>query len=310
MTLAQIADKNPNCGNTNADTGTLGCQTEFGTPLNAIGVRKGFVIPKSILFDKVYIDTQTQLGIFIPVMDADSFEELSSEDTFNTNTKGVDRLSVLGLPKYKLTYQQGHEFYRQISKLTSFKSLDFIFGDGEGNWKLGVTPTGDFCGYTCGQVTAMMAKTKVQGGDPESKSITVQMLDRQQWDRNYAILNRTSLTFSPSDISGINGVNIAVSPLAAAGTVLTFAVNLKADGVTPVTGWTNADILITSDGTKIVPTAVTETAVDGVYTATIAAQTAGKKIVVSTWDDTLKTLPILSEGELFRGISEPVTVTA
>lgn len=309
MTLAQIADKNPNCGNTNADTGTLGCQTEFGTPLHAIGVRKGFVIPKATEFDKVYIDTQTQLGVFIPVMDADSFEELSSEDTFNTNTKGVDRLSVLGLPKYKLTYQQGHEFYRQISKLTSFKSLDFIFGDGEGNWKLGVTPTGDFCGYTCGQVTAMMAKTKVQGGDPESKSITVQMLDRQQWDRNYAILNRTSLTFSPSDISGINGVNIIVEPIAAAGTTLTFSVTLKADGVTPVAGLIIDDILITSDGTKVVPTTVDETAVDGVYTATITAQAAGKKIVVSTWDDTLKTLPILSEGELFRGISEPITVT-
>lgn len=310
MTLAQIADKNPNCGNTSADTGTLGCQTEFGTPLHAIGVRKGFVIPKSTLFDKVYIDTQTQLGIFIPVIDADSFEELSSEDTFNTNTKGVDRLSVLGLPKYKLTYQQGHEFYRQISKLTSFKSLDFIFGDGEGNWKLAVTPTGDFCGYTCGQVTAMMAKTKVQGGDPESKSITVQMLDRQQWDRDYAILNRSSLTFSPTDINGINGVKILVSPLAAAGTTITFAVTLKADGVTPVSGLSETDILVTSDGTKVVATVVTETAVDGIYTCTIPAQTAGKKIVVSTWDDLLKTLPILSEGELFRGISEPITVTA
>lgn len=307
-TLQEIADKNPNCGNTNADTGTLGCQTEFGTPLHGIAMRKGFVIPADTVFDKVYIDTQTQLGNFIPVMDADSFEELSSEDTFNTNSRGVDRLSTLGLPKYKLTYQLGHYFYKQIAKLTSFKSLDFIFGDDQGNWRIAVNGNGDFTGFSCGQVTAMMTKTKVQGGDPESKSITVQMLDRDQWDRNYAILDRSSLTFSPADIDGPNGVDIAVSPLAPLDTTLDFTVFLAGDKVTPVEGLTDANILITANGLPIDPTAVNETS-PGHYTATIASQAANQIVVVSTFDPALQTVAILIDGVIFKGISAPITVT-
>lgn len=307
-TLQEIADKNPNCGNTNADTGTLGCQTEFGTPLHAIGIRKGFVIPKATIFDKTYIDAQTQVGNFIPIMEADSFEELSSEDTFNTNSRGVDRLSVPGLPKYKLTYQSGHHFYKQISKLTSFKSLDFIFGDGEGNWRIAVNGDGDFIGFSCGQVTAMMTKTKVQGGDPESKSIMIQMLDREQWDRNYAILERSSLTFSPADIDGPNGVEFKVNPIAPLDTTIVFKVVLAGDRVTPVEGLVMSDFLITGDGAPIVPTGVTEGA-EGEYTATITAQPSGKKIVISTFDPTLQTIAIVTDGVIYKGISG-VTIVA
>lgn len=306
-TLAEIADKNPNCGGAAADTGTLGCQIEFGTPLHAIGMKKGFTIPAATVFDKVYVDTQIQLGNFIPLIEADSFEELSSEDTMNTNSRGVDRLSVLGLPKYQLTFQQGHEFYKEISKLTSFKNLDFMFGDDNGNWRLAVDANGDFTGFSCGQVLAMMTKTKVQGGDPESKSISMQMLDRLQWDRDYAILERASLDFNPSDIDGINGVQIAVNPLTPSGTSLTFTMALAADRVTPVSGWVLANFLITSDGVTVVPSAVVE-GVDGSYTATIAAQTAGKKVVVSSYDSLLSVYPVIVEGVKYRGVSNVVTV--
>ncbi len=306
-TIAQIADKNPNCGNTNANTGDLGCQTEFGTPLHGIGVRKGFVVPADTVFDKVYIDTQTQLGNFIPVMEADSFEELSSEDTFSTNSRGVDRLSTPGLPKYKLTYQSGHEFYKQISKLTSFKSLDWIWGDGEGNWRLGVNSNGDFVGYSAGQTTAMMTKTKVQGGDPESKSITVQMLDREQWDRNYAILARASLTFSPSDIGGVNGVEIIVQPITPLSVTAEIQVLLSADKVTPVEGLALTDFLITVNGVPSIATTIAENP-DGNYVIGIDSPALGDKIVVSTYDQALNTLAILIDGVLYRGVSGVTTV--
>jgi hypothetical protein len=309
MTIAQIADKNANCGGANADTGKAGCQITFGTPLHAIGMRKGFIIPANTVFDKVYIDTQIQLGNFIPLIDADAFEELSSEDSMTTNTRGVERLSVYGLPKYKLTFQEGHEFYKQIARLTSFKSLDFIFGDDEGNWRVVVTANGDFKGFSCGQVLAMITKTKVQGGDPESKSITVQMLDRMEWDRDYAILGRSTLTFSPSDLDGINGVIFEVSPMVAADTTIKVKLVLAADRSTPVQGWKEENFLVTSDGVAVVPTTVVEGA-PGEYTFTITAQTAGKKVVISSNDATVKTQAVLLEGILYRGISDVVTVGA
>lgn len=307
-TLAEIADKNVDCGDVAADTGLLGCQIEFGTPLHALGVRKGFIIPRATVFDKVYIDTQVQIGNFTPMISADSFEETSSEDSMNTNSRGVDRLSVLGLPKYNFTYQQGHEFYKQIAKLTSFKKLDFIFGDDEGNWKLAVNNEGDFTGFSAGQVLAKMTKTKIQGGDPESKTVIIQMLNREQWDKNYAILGRSLLDFSPEELGGANPVEIKVASLAAAGTSLSFTAVLASDRNTPVSGLTAADFMIMSDGVKIIPTSIKE-GNDGEYVAVISAQAAGKKIEVMTFDSNTNTVRILSDGVIYSGVSNVVTVT-
>ena len=310
MTIEQIADKNMSCGGVDVNTGKLGCQTTFDTPLHALALRKGFIIPKSIIFDKTYIDTQIQLGNFIPLIEADSFEELSSEDSMNTNARGVERLSVYGLPKYKLTFQEGHEFYKQTARLTSFKSLDIIFGDEEGNWKLAVTSTGDFKGFSCGQVLSMLTKTKVQGGDPESKSVTFQMLDRMEWDINYAILDRSTLTFSPSEIDGINGVLIYVSPIKAADTKLKAKVVLAADKVTPAQGWEASNFMVTADGTKLTPAPAAVEVLPGEYEFTITAQAVGKKIAVSTYDDLVKAQAILLDGVLYRGVSNVVVVKA
>ena len=310
MTIEQIADKNMSCGGVDVNTGKLGCQTTFDTPLHALALRKGFIIPKSIIFDKTYIDTQIQLGNFIPLIEADSFEELSSEDSMNTNARGVERLSVYGLPKYKLTFQEGHEFYKQTARLTSFKSLDIIFGDEEGNWKLAVTSTGDFKGFSCGQVLSMLTKTKVQGGDPESKSVTFQMLDRMEWDINYAILDRSTLTFSPSEIDGINGVLIYVSPIKAADTKLKAKVVLAADKVTPAQGWEASNFMVTADGTKLTPAPAAVEVLPGEYEFTITAQAVGKKIAVSTYDYLVKAQAILLDGVLYRGVSNVVVVEA
>ena len=310
MTIEQIADKNMSCGGVDVNTGKLGCQTTFSTPLHALALRKGFIIPKSAIFDKTYIDTQIQLGNFIPLIEADSFEELSSEDSMNTNARGVERLSVYGLPKYKLTFQEGHEFYKQTARLTSFKSLDLIFGDEEGNWKLAVTNAGDFKGFSCGQVLSMLTKTKVQGGDPESKSVTFQMLDRMEWDINYAILDRSTLTFSPSEIDGINGVLIYVSPIKAADTKLKAKVVLAADKVTPAQGWESSNFIVTANGTKLTPTPAVVEVLPGEYEFTITAQAVGKKIAVSTYDDIVKAQAILLDGVLYRGVSNVVVVEA
>jgi len=308
-TIAQISGKNVNCGDVGADTGSLGCQLEFGTPLHAIGLRKGTIIPKDTIFDKVFIDTLVQMGIATPAIDADSFEETSSEDTMNTNSRGVDRLSVLGLPKYQFTYQLGHEFYKQIANLTSFKKLDFIFGDDQGNWRMAVNSDGDFHGFSCGQVLAKMTKTKVQGGDPESKTIIIQMLNREQWDKNYTILERSLLTFSPEELGGSNGVELILDPITAASVSISVKAVLKADRVTPVSGWTTTEFRVTSDGATLAGTVATENE-DGDYTISIPAQAAGKKIQVTSFDDITKTQRVLVEGIVFSAESNIVSVSA
>lgn len=309
-TLANIADKNSSCGGTEANTGTLGCQIEFGTPLHTIGLKKGTVIPKDTVFDKTFIDAQIQLGNFIPLIGAESFESTSSEDTMSTNSRGVERFSVPGLPKWQLTFEEGNEFYKELARLTSFKALDFIFADGAGNWKIGVDKNGDFVGFSAGQALAMMTNVKVQGGDPESKTFTVQLIDREQWDINYAILVRSSLSFSPNDLDGINGVTAKVDPIADLDTDIVVTMKLAADNMTAISGLLTDDFLVMIDGVADAGITVVESGTDpGVYTITLStAAAAGEVYSVSTFDATVNKYTVIVGEVLYR--SNVATKTA
>jgi len=306
MSLETIVGKKTSCGGANADTGKLGCQIEWGTPLHVIGIQKGFVIPKETEFNKAYIDSQIQLGKFIPLIGAESFDNESSEDAITTNTRGVDRLNTLGLPKYKFGYEEGHEFYKEMSKLTSFKALDFIFADEEGNWRLAVTSGGDYRGFTAGQAIAMLTNTKTLGGDPESKSFSIQLLDRIQWDQNYDFALRDSLDFSPEEIDGINGVDVSFDSIpAAAATTIDFTVVLSSDGLTPVEGLIDADLEYTVDGV-VTAMAIVETSA-GKYTGTVVAVGAGEVLGIRTYNIPTLTAVILNSGVLYRGLIKTVT---
>jgi len=300
MSLELIINKKASCGGANADTGKLGCQIEWGTPLHAIGIQKGFIIPKATVFNKAYIDAQIQLGKFIPLIGAESFENMSSEDAITTNSRGVDRLNTLGLPKYKFGFEEGHSFYRELAKLTSFKALDYIFADEEGNWRMAETSDGDFKGFTSGQTIAMLTNTKTLGGDPESKSISIQLLDRYQWDQAYAFAMRDQLTFSPEEIDGVNGILITFDAIPAAGAVtILFTVVLAADGITPVEGLIAADLKYTVDGVTTAKT-IAETS-PGKYTATVSAIAGGDVLGLETYNIPTLTAVVLNGGVLYRG---------
>lgn len=313
MTLEQIVDKKLSCGGgQNADTGKLGCQIEWGTPLHVIGMTKGTIIPKETEFNKAYIDSQIQLGKFFPLIGAEQFDRESSEDSVTTNSRNVERINVLGLPKYKFTYEEGHEFYREMSKLTSFKALDFIFADEEGNWKMAVTSTGDYKGFSAGQAIALLTMEKTQGGASESKAFSIQLIDRQQWDYNYAFALRSSLDFSPEEIDGVNRVTISYKQVpSATDTTIIVNVALKSDGLTPVEGLLVDDFIYTVNGvSEAITTVVESPTIPGEYTLTVAAVTLAEVVGVGTFDATVNKYVVLSNGTLYRGEIVTETVVA
>lgn len=309
MSLESIVDKKASCGGADADTGKLGCQIEWGTPLHALGIQKGFSIPKATTWGKTYIDQQIQLGKFIPLIGAESFDNESSEDQVTTNSRGVDRLNTLGLPKYKFGFEEGHAFYKELAKLTSFKALDYMFADEEGNWRMFQDSNGDFGGFSAGQTIAMLTNTKTLGGDPESKSVSIQLLDRQQWDNDYVFATRDQLDFSPEEIDGVNGISITFDAIpAAAETTIDFTVVLKSDGVTPVEGLVDADIKYTVD-TVTTSMAIVE-GTPGKYTGTVVSISDTEVLTLETFNIPTLTAIVLNGGVLYRGLVVTVTATA
>lgn len=300
MSIKSIADKVACAGVSGANTGRLGCLSLFGTPTHFLAFNKGYKIPETADFDLALLTPEIQGNKIIPIIDASAFEDLSSEDSYSTNTSTVKRLNIKGLPEYKLTFEEGHEFYKELAKLESFKSYSFAIGDDMGNWMLVENSDGSFGGFSAGHVTPELTKRKVKGGDSESKSLIVQFLDRMEWDQGYKILHRSELTFSPSDIPAVNGVELDFTALpAAAETVLKASASLSSDHTSPVEGLVIADFVYTVAGVPEVPTAVDETS-PGKYDVTVTSLVAGDTITLDLYDDTLKTNIIDSASVLFR----------
>lgn len=296
-TLASIANKQLACGGETANTGKLGCPKELATPLHLIAFKKGTVIPSTTEWNLAYINVEIQKGNYTPLIEAEAFEKMSSDDSMSTNQRGLDRLSVKGLPKYKLTFEEGHEFYKQLAKLTSNKQLDFAIGDEEGNWKLGVNADGDYVGLTAGQVIAELTSEKELGGESESKALIVQFTDRLQWDQNYVIFGKDELGWNPGDVQGANGVTLSFDsvPVTADTDIVIDAV-FSSDMTTKVLGLVTTDFLVTVQGVTV-PHTFAES--NGQYTLTIAALQLADIVVVDLFDSTLNTQRILNNGILY-----------
>jgi hypothetical protein len=298
--LIDIMSKLENCGGDQANTGKLGCLQSFGTPLSVILTKSGFVIPKETELNVAYLEAEVQKGNLIPVMDASSFEDVSAEDAYSTNAAGVERLNLKGLPKFKLMFEEGHEFYRQMSRLNSYKSKGAILIDDAGKWLFGVDSNGDYVGLTLGQVTAEMRKTKVQGGDAESRALSMQFLDRYQWDSSYGIVERSELGFSPSEVPTINGARIDFTQVAVSGdTDVVVTITLASDGSSPIEGLDASDFVVKSAGASQVPSGITE-ASPGLYVLTVTALSAGA-LSVDIFDSSLNLNVVVSSSVLYRG---------
>ena len=297
-TLESIAGKN-GCGSEDASTGKLGCQIEFGTPMHLFKLKKGLVIPKTTVLDKDYLNSLIQSNKLTPLVDASSFEDLSGEDSVSSNSRTVERLNILGLPKYKLMFEEGHEFYRQMAKLTSFKSADFAIGDEYGNLKLAINSNGDFVGFSAGQVLPELTKNKVQGGDAESKSLTVQFLNRKQFDEDYTIVTSEQLGFDLIEVQGANPVSLSFNSVPTDGdTTLLVVAKLSADKSTNVEGLVIADFLVKVDGATATVSNVAES--NGVYTLTIPSVATGNVVTVDLYDGTINSGTILNGGVLYN----------
>lgn len=298
--IKSIADQIACAGTTGANTGKLGCLSLFGTPTHLLALGRGKEYPGTTDFTTSFLEGEVQKGNIIPIIGASSFEDVSAEDSYSSNTSTVKRLNIKGLPEYRLMFEEGHEFYRQLAKLESFKSYSFIIGDDMGNWMMVKKANGNYAGFSAGHVTPELTNRKTPGGDAESKSLLIQFIDRLEWDKNYAILHQDKLGFVPTDVPTVNGVNLAYTSEPAAGSTVQVSAKLAADNNTTVEGLVVANFKAMVDDADNVITDVTESS-PGVYDITLTtALTAGQTIKLYTYDSTASSRIIIAGSVLYK----------
>ena len=283
MNLQQIAQlNNANSQDNAANTGKRGLLVEMGQPEHLIMMPKQFVIPKDTVFDLTYVEDKVENGIFTPIIGASAFEDTSADDSYNTNSSGVKRLNLKGLIEHKYTYEEGHEFYKQLQQLESYKSFSFAIGDDQGNFAMAKNSNGDYIGFTASHVTPERRMSKVKGGDNEMKSLLIQFSNRKQYDENYDVFLAEELDFTPEEIPTINGVNTSiVEEPNSADTNVEVSVVLSSDHSTPVEGLEDGDIKLKLDGVDVAVTATTpSTQVAGDYSLTVTSLSVGDELKV------------------------------
>lgn len=302
--LSTIMDKKA-CGGSGLglNTGKLGCLQLFGQPTHLVAIKKGFIIPAETDFTLAYVQNLVQTGVMIPLTDASTFEDVSADDTYTTDSAGVKRLDLQGLPEYKMTFEEGNEFYRELSKIRSYKTYDFAIIDDENNWMLAKTSTGDYKGFTAGHVTPGRRMNKVKGGSSESKAVLVQFTDRVQFDTAYGIIHAESVGFTAQEIPAVNGVALSfiAIPVNLATTIRVKAV-LRSDMFSVVEGLLVPNFLVTVAGVTVVPSLIAEPA-PGEYTLTVPALNTGQMVVVDLFDSTKNVNITVSEAVLYRSES-------
>lgn len=308
--IGDIASKKICSGGAGVNTGKLGCLSLFGTPTHLIALSKGFEILATEDFNFDYLAPLVQKGTMIPLIDSSAFEDVSSEDAYSTNARGIKRLNVKGLPEYKLRFEEGHEFYREISKMESFKRYDYLIGDAEGNWMLVRKSNGNFQGFTAGHTTPELTKRKVEGGDPEYKTFLVQFLDRLQWDKNYDIIHAEDIDITPQEMPMVNGTEIEFSVVPGdTDTTIVVTVKLASDKNTIVEGLEDTDFQVFVDGSAKAISNVAESPA-GTYTLTIPALAAGEEVNVEHYDLDALANVALSNGVLYRNSIDNTAVVS
>jgi hypothetical protein len=302
--LNTINGTSDGCGGGAANTGELGCEIEFGLVIHGIGLTAGTTIPAAQDVDIDYINTLIQAGTAVPLMNAFSSEPTFADDTVETSPLGVEALTLEGLPKFMLTMKKGQEYYKEMAKLTGFGNIEWILGDVNGNWKMAKTSAGDFKGFACGQVNAMIT-TPATATETEKKSLTFQLTNRNEYDSMYDVFLASTL-FPISDVKGINGVNLSFADASGAVPPTDLDVTLKvkavfaSDNFTGVEGLAVSDFLYTQAAATVVPSAVVDDG-DGFYTFTVAAIAAAELLTLQNYDGSAnKNVVITTAGVLLR----------
>ena len=178
-----------------------------------------------------------------------------------------------------------------------------IIIDDQGNWFIAKDTNGDFKGFRCGHITPEMRKTKVRGGDNEMKSLMFQVINRNEWDTNYDIIEQKNVGFLPEDIPSVNGVQLSFVNIPADGdNIINVQALLQSDLDTPVEGLVAADFQVSNDDVPVTISSVSETS-PGVYAITLgvgAEPSEEDKVSVDLYDSVLPSNVVLSNSVLYR----------
>ena len=197
------------CLTTRKNLGLPDCIIQEGRLTGFIIVPKGWAINLTTdTFDKDYVNEQIQLGNFVPVLGAVEATNNTPEATTEEYQGGVMSVVRNGLPNFTFKFLKGGwKFANALYSYNSFQAFDvlYVFASGA---IAGATNGTTLSGFDLGMFnTGTYMFT--DGNTSASVSVTMQLINETQFNRDVAILDASILDFNVnSDIFPITGIVI------------------------------------------------------------------------------------------------------
>lgn len=195
------------CLTTRKNLGLPDCILQEGRLTGFIMTPKGWAINLTTnTFDLNYVNEQIQLGNFIPVLGAVEATNNTPEATTEEYQGGVISVVRNGLPNFTFKFlKSGWKFANALYSYNSFQAFDvlFVFSSGA---VAGATNGTTLSGFDLGMLNSGTYMF-TDGNTSASVSVTMQLINETQFNRDVALLDASVLDFNVnSDINPITDI--------------------------------------------------------------------------------------------------------
>ncbi|MFM9825839.1 hypothetical protein [Flavobacterium sp.] len=292
--------------------GISDCILQEGRLTGFIIVPKGWSIDLTAdTFNLLYVNEQIQLGNFVPVLGAVEATNGTPEATTEEYQGGVKSVVRNGLPEYSFKYLKGWKFASALYTYNSFQAFDVLYVFSSGSIA-GATNGTTLSGFDLGMLNSGTYMF-TDGATSSSVTVSMQLVNEEQFNRDYAILDASVLDFKVNtDIYPIT--DIAITGRAdVSDQKVYFKPVFETNKATTLGGIAIANLRVTVSGTVSTITALSlsynASTKEWSFTPTTTLTTS-TPVIVELYDSVEAVSAAKIGAKYYRGISASITPVA
>ena len=296
------------CTTARFGTGMESCQPIEGLPNGFILTPKGWSLNKtSGTFNKAYVDTQIQLGNFIPFTNAFDVVTETPDPTTEESQSGIMSTVRQGKPTFTATFKKGLAFQKASFSYNSFEQYDVLVTYETGMIKAVETVDGTAIKAMSVGMLNTNGYQENNGSNSASSIIKFQVTDPFEYNQ-YAVL-LTNLDFNPNtELNGITDVILSGTADASDNKVYLKAV-WKHNESFNLSIFATANFGLTIDGVESTIVSAVWNSVTSRYEITpTMALTATDVVVVRLRDASIVTAKV--GNKFYKGVTPAIVTTA
>jgi hypothetical protein len=301
------------CLTTRKNLGLPDCILQEGRLTGFIMTPKGWAINLNTdTFDLSYVNEQIQLGNFIPVLGAVEATNNTPEATTEEYQGGVMSVVRNGLPNFTFKFLKGGwKFANALYSYNSFQAFDVLFVFSSGS-VAGATNGTTLSGFDLGMLNSGTYMF-TDGNTSASVSVTMQLINETQFNRDVALLDASILDFNVnSDINPITDI-VMTGRADVSSDKVYFKPTFDMNQSTILGGIAIENLRVTIDGvvSTIVALSLTYDAINAEYVfEPTSAFTTSSSIVVQLYDSVNNVATAKIGTRYYKGATSAITPVA